>query len=155
MTPIALFRLIYRSTVAIPGPPDRVEQEIARIVDTSRRRNAETGLTGALLRSGPAFIQVLEGPLAGLEATYDRISGDLRHTEFELIEFVPAPERCFASWDLAFVAEDPVERWRHATPGAEAADPALGGIAALIRRLIANGARGPHAAEVAPAPVAG
>ncbi len=143
MTQIALFRLIYRSTVAIPGTPDQVDQELARIVERSRRRNAEATLTGALVRSGGTFIQVLEGPLAGLEETYDRISGDLRHSEFELIEFVPVAERCFGSWELAYLAEDPIEWSRHPA----APDPALESIAAQIRRLIANGPRGPRRAE--------
>jgi len=141
----ALFRFVYRSVVAIPGSSEQVEAEIARIIETSRNRNAEAGLTGALVRSGTVFTQVLEGPLDALEAAYDRISADLRHAEFELIEFVPVPERGFGSWRMAYLAEDPTGGWRgdltgHAVPGA-----LLEGLATRIHRLI--GTRPPRQAQ--------
>jgi hypothetical protein len=96
--PGPLHRLVYRSSLA--GAERRGDQ-LEAILAASRRRNAATGLTGALLHDGDAVLQVLEGPLEPLEDTYDRISADLRHTGLVLLQFAPVAERCFPDWRMA------------------------------------------------------
>lgn len=97
-----IHRLIYRSVCAIPGTAAEVAAEVEAILATSRRRNARAGLTGVLLHDGPSFVQVLEGEAAALEEAFDRISMDLRHTGFELLQFIEAPERHFAGWAMGY-----------------------------------------------------
>ena len=53
--------------------------DTADILRTSRRNNAEVGVTGALMFNGGAFAQVLEGPRRGVESTFERIQRDQRH----------------------------------------------------------------------------
>jgi hypothetical protein len=98
-------RLVYRSSLVAPAA-DRRQELLAAILETSRRRNAAVGLTGALLHAGECLVQVLEGPLQPLEETYDRISADLRHANLVLLQFVPIAERGFPDWRMAYVPPD-------------------------------------------------
>lgn len=104
-----LHRLVYRSEMSILGTSEQVEAEIAAILDTSCRNNAACELTGVLLHSKQAFTQVLEGPLGPLEATYDRISADLRHISLDLVQFVPVAARSFAGWSMAYVGQEAMD----------------------------------------------
>jgi hypothetical protein len=99
----ALHRLVYRSVLAIVGTTEQRESTIAKILQSSQQNNAKDDLTGILVRGGETCVQVLEGPLAGIERAYDRISSDIRHTAFDLIQFVPVEARRFASWRMAYV----------------------------------------------------
>ncbi|WP_187830421.1 BLUF domain-containing protein [Siccirubricoccus phaeus] len=127
-----LYRLLYRSKVAILGTTEEVRAEVAAILAGARRHNAAAGLTGALLHEGATFTQVLEGELPALEEAYDRISADLRHTEFELMQFALVPERGFGGEALAFLAPAELDAAGLAAPG-DAADAANG----VLRRMAA------------------
>jgi hypothetical protein len=52
-----LFRAVYISTAR----HDLRDEELATLLDVSRRNNAARGITGALAYHDHAFIQVLEG----------------------------------------------------------------------------------------------
>ncbi|MCO6418775.1 BLUF domain-containing protein [Siccirubricoccus sp. KC 17139] len=121
-----IHRLVYRSTSAILGTEEQVAAEVAAIVAAARRNNLATGLTGVLVYSGESFTQVLEGPLAALEATYDRISADLRHRQFDLLQFTRAPARSFGNWELAYLTQDALDAfWQDgAMPGGDPTDAA-------------------------------
>ena len=101
-----LRRLLYRSRSTLAGSDEAIETTIARILETSQRNNARDGLTGALLFTSSMFIQALEGPLAAIEATFERICSDHRHGEVEIIEFCTVTERAFAKWSLERVHAD-------------------------------------------------
>ena len=49
------------------------------------------------------FAQVLEGPRAAIEATFERIQQDDRHGDVSLLAFGPAQERAFETWSMGFV----------------------------------------------------
>lgn len=53
-----MIRLLY-SSQARPGI---TEQDIAEILEQSRKNNLDSGITGVLLYGGELFMQVLEGP---------------------------------------------------------------------------------------------
>ena len=93
-----LYAIVYVSTAARPVPLD----ELMRLLDGARRRNAEEGVTGVLLYSDTSFMQYLEGPAAGLSRVYDIIKRHPLH--YGLIDLVrePIAEREFADWAMAF-----------------------------------------------------
>lgn len=99
-----IHRLLYRSDSSLVGSPEEVERQIAAIVDLSRAANAAADLTGALLFEAGTFMQVLEGPINAVEATFERICGDLRHRRVRLLEFAVAEDRIFGAWGMARVA---------------------------------------------------
>lgn len=96
-----LFRVVYRSRSALDGTVPEIRAAADAILATSRRRNAEAGVTGALMCLGAVFIQALEGPAAAVEATFDRICCDLRHTGVEIVECGPILERGFGDWSMS------------------------------------------------------
>ena len=95
----ALHRLIYCSRaqpVTIADPSATVRD----ILDVSQALNLRDGLTGALLASDGWFLQVLEGPLKPLRATFARIRADQRHSEIKIVQSGPIPGRTFPQWAM-------------------------------------------------------
>lgn len=96
------YRLIYRSHSKLAA--DDVVG-LAEILKTARSKNAELGITGALMLYDDWFAQVLEGPQAAVETLYDKIKADSRHDAVRLNEAGPVAKRMFAKWAMAVVAE--------------------------------------------------
>lgn len=94
-----LHRLVYVSR-AVWGAGD-CEARAAAILSIAQRRNAQAGLTGALLHSAEWYGQVLEGGIAGIEATFGRIDRDFRHTEIRVLRFECIEAREFAGQAMA------------------------------------------------------
>lgn len=82
--------------------PMDVESEVHAIVALSRTKNADLGVTGALLFSGTRFAQYLEGPILSIEALRQCISRDQRHQTVRTIGTQSVERRQFAQWSLAF-----------------------------------------------------
>jgi hypothetical protein len=95
-----LYRLLYRSDIALSAQAGALDDQIQAIVALSARANARDSLSGALIASSGVFIQALEGPLTALEATFERICRDLRHRRVRLIELAAAEDRAFAEWRM-------------------------------------------------------
>ena len=104
---MSLYRLVYYSENRILASSANVQAEVDQILAQSRRNNEMVGVTGALMFSSGYFGQVLEGPQAAVEATFERIQQDPRHGDVALLEFVPTASRSFDSWAMAFVGQDP------------------------------------------------
>jgi hypothetical protein len=120
-----LQRLVYYSRNAIPGTEQGCRHEIEQILATSRRNNRAAGVTGALMFNTGCFAQILEGPLAAIEATFERIQRDRRHAEVLLLDLSPITARGFASWSMAFVGSSPEDARRFACiAGQHRFDPA-------------------------------
>ena len=103
---MTIHRLLYRSDMDLDGTAAGIQQQIVEIVRLSAARNAADGLTGALLHTRGVFIQVLEGPLPAIEATFERICCDQRHRRVELLELVEAEGRVFGEWSMARISAD-------------------------------------------------
>ena len=97
-----LHRLVYCSRNAIADAHDDVEREVEHILTASRRNNPRDGVTGALLYSEGCFAQVLEGPLAAVERTFERIQCDFRHADVVVLESRRADARMFGDWSMAY-----------------------------------------------------
>jgi hypothetical protein len=98
-----LARLVYYSRNSIVGDGDALSTEIQTILTASQRNNAQAGVTGALLFNAGCFGQVLEGPRRAVEATFERIQRDARHSDVSLLAFTPADSRAFPNWSMGFV----------------------------------------------------
>lgn len=68
----------------------------------SRARNAEVGITGALVYCDGTFMQALEGLPPAVEATYARIQRDGRHHDATLLLRAETAERHFPDWAMGF-----------------------------------------------------
>lgn len=133
-----LFRLVYRSRSAIAGGAEAVQQTIDAVVAASQRRNAQAGVTGTLMSTGLFFVQALEGSAAAVEAIFDRICCDLRHTGLEVIECGPVLEPGFGNGAMTYLVPDVVagallDRIGVEVELADAAAAAMKLMAALVR----------------------
>ncbi len=95
---MALLRLIYVSAAI----RELSDEELDAILDSSVRRNKPEGITGMLLYSKGNFMQVLEGDAAVVDATYERIRKDSRHTQLFLLTREPIAARDFSRWSMGF-----------------------------------------------------
>jgi hypothetical protein len=94
-----LIRLMYASRSAEPVTPAMIESILAQ----SRRNNAEAGVTGVLCHGGDAFMQVLEGGRAEVNAIYNAIVRDARHRDVTLIACEEIAQRRFSNWTMGRV----------------------------------------------------
>ena len=83
------------------------------ILADSRRCNARDGVTGALVCRADVYLQLLEGELATLEATYARIVRDPRHLNVERLVAEPVGARLFPDWAML---DDPARSWLWIAP---------------------------------------
>ena len=86
-----LFRAVYVSAAS----HDLADGELAAILDVSRRNNVAWGVTGALAYHDRAFVQVLEGPEAAVEALLEatRVRGMGRRRDNRFAHALEAARR--------------------------------------------------------------
>lgn len=101
---VPLFRLVYRSQLTI-SPEDR-KVELASILDSSRSKNVDHDITGALLVWQDYVVQTLEGEEGAVRDLYEKIAKDPRHEAVTLLEAQAVDRRAFAKWSMARVSDN-------------------------------------------------
>lgn len=76
--------------------------EIEELLKEARSFNEHNGITGCLISYQGYFIQILEGDQKVVQALYDRIRRDPRHTDVKMFSEDHISERDFPDWDMAF-----------------------------------------------------
>jgi len=96
-----LVRLLYASRAL----PTLDTEELGAILRHSRHWNSKQGVTGVLClcETASLFLQVLEGGRAPVNALYNRIVRDPRHSEVTLLAYEEIGERRFAGWSMGQV----------------------------------------------------
>lgn len=77
--------------------------DIEQILRRARERNAELGVTGALLFSGEHFAQLLEGDPVAVARIMSAIERDPRHEAATVLLLQQADKRLCPDWRMAFV----------------------------------------------------
>jgi len=96
----ALHRTVYMSTAV---GVLRAE-ELDRIYLRAQSANAGAGITGLMLFYEGVFLQVLEGPHAGVTGLLEKIRRDRRHSNLVVLESGPVAARSFAQSPMHFIA---------------------------------------------------
>lgn len=78
------------------------EAELEKLLTISRKNNASHGITGMLLFHQGSFIQALEGRKDRVQALYEKIASDTRHTETRVLYRGDHEERDFDNWSMGF-----------------------------------------------------
>ncbi len=107
----SLSRIVYLSRIYLPVG-QREPDVIFEILKTSVERNQSCGVTGSLLALNGWFVQLIEGPASLVDATFDRISRDLRHGFVKVVERRPVSERLFGDWAMCGRALSPTNSGR-------------------------------------------
>ena len=95
-----LHRLIYLSSAVGVLRAD----ELDRILLRSKASNSGAGITGLLLFHEGTFLQMIEGPAAGVTSLMQRIRRDRRHSGIIMLQSGPCAERVFPESPLHYVA---------------------------------------------------
>jgi hypothetical protein len=95
-----LYRLTYVSTAVGVLPAS----ELDRILLRSRVSNAGSDVTGLLLFHEGSFLQVIEGPAAGVMTLMEKIRRDRRHANVQVLESGPVSARAFPNQPLNYLA---------------------------------------------------
>jgi hypothetical protein len=94
-----LVRLLYASKAV-----DSVSQEeLLKILSQSKTNNPLIGITGVLCSSGLIFLQCLEGGRMQVNALYNLIAADPRHSDVVILSYEEISERKFANWSMGLV----------------------------------------------------
>jgi hypothetical protein len=93
-----LIHVIYASLAT----PQFKEFHIPALLEQTRNANAQRDVTGMLLYIAGSFFQVLEGEAVQVDAVYERITHDSRHTRITQIIREPIVERAFNEWTMGF-----------------------------------------------------
>ena len=94
-----MIRLIYASTAA--GPV--TTSVTGTILRSAQAHNAASGITGVLCQGQGVYLQVLEGERSTVEALYNRIQTDKRHTRIEQRHLEDINRRRYSKWSMAYV----------------------------------------------------
>lgn len=104
MTNAPLYRAIYSSNAA----PALDAGQVDAVVASAHRNNPALGLTGVLIYSGQAFLQVLEGPATSVDRMLGVIQADPRHSNMLVLAREDVRDRSFAKWDMAYIGDGDV-----------------------------------------------
>jgi len=96
-------RVIYISESRIGDCDD----EVAKIIEQSERRNAEAGITGLLWFDGANLVQALEGEALDVAMTMERIYLDPRHSSVEVVSARDVTTRMFGGWSMRHAGTEP------------------------------------------------
>jgi hypothetical protein len=90
--------IVYSSTATRPLS----DVDFSALLTTSRRNNARVDVTGLLLYRKGRFLQVLEGPEAGVRDRLRLIESDARHTDVRVLVEERSKQRQFPDWTMAY-----------------------------------------------------
>jgi hypothetical protein len=91
-----MHRVIYRSRVARHVRFADAEA----IALAAAERNQRAQITGLLLYTPSHFVQLLEGEMAVLRETMQRIARDVRHADVQVIDEREVDARVFGDWAM-------------------------------------------------------
>lgn len=97
-----MYQLIYMSRMVRRCTPVDLDQ----IASAAEAHNRAAGVTGSLVVWNGCFLQILEGDQEVVEATFDRIEQDPRHTDIEVVAAGLIPARRFQGWTTQVIEFD-------------------------------------------------
>lgn len=98
-----MIHIVYMSRAVHPLS----DQELQTLLDQCRRDNAARNVTGVLFYSHGNIAQLIEGEEEELNALFDIISRDGRHSNVVKLVDKPISTRSFEDWAMAFHPIEP------------------------------------------------
>jgi hypothetical protein len=125
--------------------------DLVSLLNVARDRNAAVGVTGLLLYAQESFLQHLEGEPDAVDAVFERIRADERHTDIRIVAQEDITKRTHDDWAMGFGFPQPDELAK-VLPGYEPrfvaplADESLldAATASLLLAMVASGVSDPY-----------
>ena len=132
------YQIVYSSHSTVPMQSDDLED----LLERARARNAQLGISGALVYTDGVFLQILEGERAPVEALMAGIRKDVRHENVEILREGDIASARFSHWKMAYVAATPeqVARWAGVGESDESDDATVANLrrtAQFVRDILA------------------
>lgn len=111
-----LIRMVYasRATFKPFSTVSGLEGHVAKILETARRENKKNRLFGALYYGDGCFFQCLEGHQTDVDALYERLQKDQRHTDLKILSKQTVSQVGFQSWEMKYAAlEQHIQKFLH------------------------------------------
>jgi hypothetical protein len=102
---LPVYQFVYVSSEVITFTEERLQ----KLLEISRRKNSECGVTGLLLYVNGNFIQLLEGAKKDVLVTISRIRADNRHRGMNTLLDAECEKRDFENWSMGFKRVDGLE----------------------------------------------
>jgi hypothetical protein len=93
-----LYNLVYVSH----RPAHCDNTAVENILKNSRENNLRNDITGLLLCTDNRFMQYIEGDQAKINALFELIKKDKRHSQCRLLYNVPIAKRVFPNWQMGY-----------------------------------------------------
>ncbi|GHF71353.1 BLUF domain-containing protein [Seohaeicola zhoushanensis] len=97
-----LMTISYRSLARLREPSSQLQA----ILEESRQRNDELGVTGILLFDGTYFMQTIEGPVEATASVFARIVEDGRHDDVVPFGVAKIAKRAFPDWTMELIGPE-------------------------------------------------
>ncbi len=97
-----VYQILYCSRNNLQGTATEIKAQIEGVLQSSRRNNAQAGVTGALFYNTVFFAQVLEGQFADVQRTFERLQLDPRHSDLVVLQSGYVTKRDFGDWSMAY-----------------------------------------------------
>lgn len=91
----SLVHLIYFSRLALPADAMTRTRQIGEITKQAQKKNEFAVVTSFLIIEGNFAVQVLEGERLTIHETFQRIAGDSRHRDVQIVEWREIAKREF------------------------------------------------------------
>ena len=103
------YQIIYSSESTMPMQSEDLET----LLTHARSRNADAGISGALIYADGVFLQIIEGDRAQVETLMTRIRKDRRHEAVTVLREGEMPSARFERWKMAYIGatSEQVARW--------------------------------------------
>jgi Sensors of blue-light using FAD len=90
--------------------PALVSDDIYQLVGNAQDRNRADGISGIMLYNGSNFMQLIEGDPVVIDACFNRIAQDQRHSGVVTLRNDPVAVREFPEWAMRYsLVEQPVQ----------------------------------------------
>lgn len=98
-----MYRIIYKSIETAP----LTNTKLKKLLDRTRRHNAERSVSGILIHHRGVFLQLLEGDASDVKGVFGRIERDHRHKQITTLLSADKPGgRAFGQWPMGFIDGD-------------------------------------------------
>ncbi|WOT06907.1 BLUF domain-containing protein [Shewanella youngdeokensis] len=97
-----MFELLYTSV----SPKGLSDSDLKDILEKARAKNLQFGVTGMMVYHDREIMQILEGDKKEVQALFQTIFEDDRHTSVEVFYQGDIKNRAFSEWSMAFKALD-------------------------------------------------
>ena len=107
-----IVRLVYASRATfkpfgiVNTKDGSVDENIANILETSRKENLKYQLVGVLFYGQGYFLQCLEGSKSSIDRLYAKLLQDSRHTDLKILANHAIDKIRFSGWEMKFATID-------------------------------------------------